>query len=146
VLPPAGIVGILALLIGMPFSSKLLKANRWVKVRPFNRLVLLPPLHVAQTPSDCPHRSHRHRQLLQAQRRKSVIAQVPDRSPDCNVQDTWLGRVLNNFRWFEVSHLVMFIVLYAVLLVHPIPGLPKDHGQGRSVTWVRCRQPSNPVC
>ena len=48
-----------------------------------------------------------------------------------------LGQVLNNFRWFEVSHLVMFIVLYAVLLVHPIPGLPKDHGQGRSVTWVR---------
>ena len=52
-------------------------------------------------------------------------------------QDTWLGRVLNNFRYFEVSHMIMFVVLYAVLLVHPVPGLPRDHGNGRSVTWVR---------
>ena len=54
-----------------------------------------------------------------------------------SVQDTWLGRVLNNFRYFEVSHMVMFVVLYAVLLVHPVPGLPRDHANGRSVTWVR---------
>ncbi len=53
------------------------------------------------------------------------------------LQDTWLGRVLNNFRYFEVSHMVMFVVLYAVLLVHPVPGLPRDHANGRSVTWVR---------
>ena len=54
------------------------------------------------------------------------------------VQDTWLGRVLNNFRYFEVSHISMFFVFYAVLLVHPIPGLPgRDNGDRRSVTWVR---------
>ena len=54
------------------------------------------------------------------------------------VQDTWLGRVLNNFRYFEVSHMVMFFLFYAVLLVHPIPGLPgRDNGDRRSVTWVR---------
>ncbi len=52
-------------------------------------------------------------------------------------QDTWLGRVLNNFRYFEVSHIAMFFVFYAVLLVHPVPGLPgRDNGDRRSVTWV----------
>ncbi len=66
---------------------------------------------------------------------RDTVAKISVHIP---VQDTWLGRVLNNFRYFEVSHISMFFVFYAVLLVHPVPGLPgRDNGDRRSVTWVR---------
>ena len=56
-------------------------------------------------------------------------------------QNTWLGKkVLNNFLWFYHSHLLMFVIFYIAVILHPWPGLPGySHEHGHSITWVRLR-------
>ena len=55
------------------------------------------------------------------------------------VQSTWLGRrVLNNFQWFRNTHLLMFVLFMAAVILHPWPAAPgRAHHRGNSITWVR---------
>ncbi|KAK9803880.1 hypothetical protein WJX72_001453 [[Myrmecia] bisecta] len=52
------------------------------------------------------------------------------------IRDTAIGKVLNNFNNFWLTH-HLFILFYALLIMHPLPGKPPeayDWGQGE--TWL----------
>ena len=49
---------------------------------------------------------------------------------------SWLN-YLNKFTFFYWSHMVMAISFVSILLVHPLPSLPKLDTPVGSITWVR---------
>ena len=53
------------------------------------------------------------------------------------IRGTFVGRVLNNFTYFSVTHIAMWVIFYVALILHPYPGTPSQHKNGRSTTWVR---------
>ena len=61
------------------------------------------------------------------------------------IKGTAIGRFLNNFTYFSVTHIAMWILFYTALILHPYPGRPSRHKYGRSTTWVRqCTQSCQP--
>jgi hypothetical protein len=52
------------------------------------------------------------------------------------IKNTAIGRFLNNFTYFSVTHIVMWVIFYTALILHPYPGRPSRHKYGRSTTWV----------
>mmetsp|Transcript_19750 Transcript_19750/g.59654 ORF Transcript_19750/g.59654 Transcript_19750/m.59654 type:complete len:963 (-) Transcript_19750:862-3750(-) len=52
------------------------------------------------------------------------------------LQGTAISKVLNNFKYFAVTHFTMWFVFYVALILHPWPGTPSQHFSGRSVTWI----------
>jgi predicted ferric reductase/Ca2+-binding EF-hand superfamily protein len=50
------------------------------------------------------------------------------------IRNTALGRVLNNFNYFFITHYMLLVLFYAVLFTHPWPGLPAV--RGRNQTWI----------
>ena len=53
------------------------------------------------------------------------------------IEKTFLGRFLNNFTYFSVTHIVMWFIFYVALILHPYPGTPSQHKNHHSTTWVR---------
>jgi hypothetical protein len=53
------------------------------------------------------------------------------------IRGTAIGRFLNNFTNFSITHIAMWIIFYVALILHPYPGTPSQHKNGRSTTWVR---------
>ena len=63
------------------------------------------------------------------------------------LQNTWVGKRLNNFTWFYNSHMLMFVIFYIAAILHPWPGLPGyQHAHHRSITWVRLAPRSSCRC
>lgn len=52
------------------------------------------------------------------------------------IRGTFIGRILNNFTYFSITHIAMWIIFYVALILHPYPGTPSQHKNGRSTTWV----------
>ena len=53
------------------------------------------------------------------------------------IRGTFIGRILNNFTYFSITHIAMWVIFYVALILHPYPGTPSQHKNGRSTTWVR---------
>jgi hypothetical protein len=53
------------------------------------------------------------------------------------IENTVLGRFLNSFTLFSISHIAMWFIFYVALILHPYPGTPSQHKNNRSTTWVR---------
>jgi respiratory burst oxidase len=52
------------------------------------------------------------------------------------VKRSRVGRALNNYTAFWNTHVVMAVVFFGLILVHPLPGLPSASPGGPSVAWV----------
>ena len=52
------------------------------------------------------------------------------------IEHTFLGRFLNNFSWFSISHIAMWFIFYVALILHPYPGTPSQHSDHHNTTWV----------
>mmetsp|Transcript_19749 Transcript_19749/g.59648 ORF Transcript_19749/g.59648 Transcript_19749/m.59648 type:complete len:932 (-) Transcript_19749:862-3657(-) len=57
------------------------------------------------------------------------------------IRETVVGKFLNNFLWFSISHMTMWLVFYVALILHPMPGLPSQHKNHRGTTWIYCALP-----
>jgi hypothetical protein len=53
------------------------------------------------------------------------------------IRGTCIGRFLNDFTNFFITHIAMWVIFYVALILHPYPGTPSQHKNGRSTTWVR---------
>lgn len=54
------------------------------------------------------------------------------------IDKTAMGRVLNNFTIFSITHIAMWLIFYVCLFIHPYPGTPGRHFFHHNTTWVRC--------
>jgi respiratory burst oxidase len=52
------------------------------------------------------------------------------------IEKTAVGKVLNNFTIFSITHILMWIIFYVALIIHPYPGTPSQHFDHHSVTWI----------
>ena len=52
------------------------------------------------------------------------------------IEHTSLGRFLNNFTNFSISHIAMWFSFYVALILHPYPGTPSQHSDHHNTTWV----------
>lgn len=53
---------------------------------------------------------------------------------------TAVGKFLNNFVYFSITHIAMWSIFFVALVLHPLPGMPSQHKNHHSTTWV-CSPP-----